>query len=178
MYSGTGFNQPKWSQMDVRRHYEDDENVRIFLDEMAERQRAPKNNVTSVDSLETDLGISRTGAIEVLRKFAASGCGSFKIGRRGQPSRIAWAVSPIQVAKAVRGPAAADEPQLAPSVSVADGPQNAQDPTTTQYIDQRIQLRPDAVVLVRVPANMSKEEAEKLANIVRNLWFHSDSHKD
>jgi hypothetical protein len=47
----------------------------------------------SVDRLVNRFDVSRPMAIEILRDLQAKGIGSFKIGRRGHPSRLEVEVS-------------------------------------------------------------------------------------
>jgi hypothetical protein len=148
-----------WDLARVRKKYANDDNARVFLDKMAERRRAPHGNVTTVDFLQEECGITRAAALDVLRTLAESGCGLFRIGRRGQPSRIVWDISPIAVAQAARE----RETAVSPSPPRESG--------QTEYVEQRIQLRTNVAAIVKVPNDMRKDEAERLAGIVRNIWF-------
>jgi hypothetical protein len=56
---------------------------------------------TTVDELIDSGEVSRRQAITVLRDLADAGCGEFKVGRKGHPSRLEWAVDPVEVIERV-----------------------------------------------------------------------------
>lgn len=155
-----GNNTAEWDRSMALEHYETDELFHAILNKMAGRERSPRDGKTTVESVQSDFGVSRNTAIEVLRKFAAIGCGDFKTGRRGHESRIEWTVSPIVVAKEVR---AGVEPTTIPAASTSA--------PAVEYVEQPFQLRPGVMAIVKVPKDTTKDEAEKLANVVKSLWW-------
>lgn len=65
---------------------------------------------TTVDDLAALDGVSRRQAIDVLRGLADAGGGDFKVGRKGHPSRIEWAVDPRQLVDFVESGSLAEDP--------------------------------------------------------------------
>lgn len=61
-------------------------------------ERGVEDARTTVDEV-IELGdFSRREAIDLLRDLAKAGCGDFKVGRKGHPSRLEWSVDPSHVA--------------------------------------------------------------------------------
>lgn len=100
----------------------------------------------------------RGAAIDVLRKFADFGCGRFITGRRGQQSRLKSEYNLLGVARQVVG----EVPRVPSAVASSSG---------GPFVEQPIWLRPGVQVTIRFPQDMTKDEAEKVAGIVRNLWL-------
>jgi hypothetical protein len=117
----------------------------------------PRTGTTTVADLVAATNCERQEAVGVLQKFAEFGCGRFITGRRGQPSRLQWGLSAVDVAKEVTG----ELPRV--STASASAP-------NVHLVEQPIFLRPGVQVIVHFPEDMTKEEAEKVAGVVRNLW--------
>lgn len=81
--------------------YKMNENARNLFDLNAKRERDASS--TSIDSLTWKLKISRGEAVALARDLESAGCGEFKNGRRGSPSRLEWAYSCILLGKAAAG---------------------------------------------------------------------------
>jgi hypothetical protein len=60
---------------------------------------APKGCTTKTRKLE----INRGDAVALARALEIAGCGEFKVGRRGAPSRFVWSYSCIGLGKAAAG---------------------------------------------------------------------------
>ena len=136
-----------------------------ILDHFASRERNWTS--TAVDRLMQNVGregkaISRGEAIEVLKKLADLGCGSFVVGRRGRPSRFEWSVGMVGVGKAAAGE----------SVEIEEVSQDdPNEETSEQSFPHRFQLRPDFLVEVSLPGNLTNAEASRLADYIRTLPF-------
>ncbi|MGD0335224.1 MAG: hypothetical protein ABSA90_18525 [Xanthobacteraceae bacterium] len=72
-----------------------------LFDMNAERERDA--TTSSLDVISRKLEISRGDAVALARELEAAGCGIFKVGRRGAPSRFKWAYSCIGLGKAAAG---------------------------------------------------------------------------
>jgi hypothetical protein len=94
----------------------------------------------------------------MLKSFDLHGCGRFLTGRRGQPSRFNWAYSATEIANEVVG--AVPPP-----------------PDEVVFVEHKIWLRPGVQVTVQMPENTTRDEAEKVAGVVRNLWLVTDDTK-
>jgi hypothetical protein len=137
---------------------------------LATRPEPAGPGLGNVDHLQalllTELqAVVRRGAlIAILRKLAEEGCGRFAIGRRGQPSRLIWSVSPVSLARAIvgkpSGPAAA-----------ADKSEQVGAAQATAVIEHTYRLRQDFTVSVSLPANLKRREAQRLGDFVRTLSF-------
>src|SRR5438552_2928842 len=69
----------------------------IYLDS------ANGTSVTKVDTVENqfrrkEVDVKRWLVVKLLQDLARLGCGQFKIGRRGQPSRLLWSVEARELA--------------------------------------------------------------------------------
>jgi hypothetical protein len=85
----------------VRRLYKENPFAQQLFDLNAERERDA--NKTSLDVISRKLDISRGEAVALARSLEETGCGSFKVGRRGSASRFEWDYSCIALGKAAAG---------------------------------------------------------------------------
>ena len=175
---------------------------------------------TTVDELIKANTATRRQAITLLRDLDEAGCGEFKVGRKGHPSRLEWSgdaseivrraisgelsgaasgqgdIEQAQELPADPGPQAqnrleatsggATQAALALPMTPADVPESprpadrarksARASSPAEHAgDDQIQhtyvLRADSRVSVALPANLTRREAEVLADWVRNLSF-------
>lgn len=71
-----------------------------------------EDECTTVDELIERSDATRRDAITFLRDLDAAGCGEFKVGRKGHPSRLMWSVDPSEIARqAISGEMAGAAPQ-------------------------------------------------------------------
>jgi hypothetical protein len=157
-----GNNQREWDLDAARDYYETDELFQSFVDKMASRERSPRDKKTTVGSVQTEFGVARNQAIGMLRKFDKVRCGTFKAGRRGHESRLVWSVSPLDVAKQMLG---VPEPETVLEATAPNG---------VEFVEQIFQLRAGVTALVKVPNDTTQGEAEKLANVVKSLWWRKE----
>jgi hypothetical protein len=85
----------------IQRLYKENPLAQRLFDLNAERERDA--NVSSLDVISRKLDISRGDAVALARSLEEAGCGTFKVGRRGAPSRLEWAYSCIGLGKAAAG---------------------------------------------------------------------------
>jgi len=117
------------------------------------------NNETSVDELErklSDSTVGRQDIIAFLKQLANAGFGNFKNGRRGRPSRFVWSKG---IERAAAG-----------SVATRG---NRVDTLGHEY-----RLRPDYVVRLELPADLTPREARRLGDFVSTLSFSGDEDAD
>jgi len=167
-----------WDQQAMRELYSDSAAAKRILDDLAARRKNPNGNMTSVDSLQANYGLSRAEAVEILRAFEDNGCGQFYVGRRGQPSRLEWLHSAIDVARAASMDAGVeqqvfenDQQARASGDGEGEHASTAQAKPRARTIEQRIRVRQDLDAIIQIPEDLTQAEAEKLARIVSNLWL-------
>ena len=103
--------------------------------------------------------VTRPQLIYTLRALQTAGCGKFVHGRRGRPSRFAWAFSLRDVVQAVTGKPA--RIATAEKITVMPPP----------MIEHSYRLRPELTISVSVPLNLTCREAQRLAEFVGTLSF-------
>jgi hypothetical protein len=85
----------------VRALYKQNPIAERLFDLNAKRERDATSS--SLDVISRKLDISRGDAVALARELEAAGCGTFKVGRRGAPSRFEWDYSCIGLGKAAAG---------------------------------------------------------------------------
>jgi hypothetical protein len=165
---------------------------------------------TTVDELIETSSATRRQAITLLRDLDEAGCGEFKVGRKGHPSRLVWSSDPVELATRVinrseAGDATPDhedieqpsapesEPyaqdvleatQAALELSDSSAQRDQVAPTRKTrrgstkrgraaegLIEHTYVLRPNTRVSVTLPEDLTRREAEVLADWIRNLSF-------
>ena len=111
--------------------------------------------------------VSRGDVIWVFRKLDSFGCGSFKVGRKGHQSRFEWDVKMVEV-----GQAAAGETEQVEEVSPEEaGEENG----GNSLFKHTFRLRPDQSVTVELPADLTSQEAARMARFIETLPFQDDT---
>jgi hypothetical protein len=121
--------------------------------------QAAEGEITSADDLQDLLrrGGSAAGRSEVVQVFKllqAADYGAFIVGRRTYPSRFEWA-------KALAEGASGSAPD-------AVGAENADGNNSLVH---QFRLRPDYVVNVRLPKDLTTTEAARLSEYIKTLPF-------
>lgn len=148
-----------------------------FMEELAERQREPNGAETFVEELDK-FGVSKNEAIAFLKQLASIGCGKFITGRHGAKSRMSWKpYGAIPVAKAFLSPPAVEsehdtetssrDHEAFSEVKTASTESNA----AVQMHTHTFLLRPNLIVQVELPLDLSKEEACRFAEFIRAVPF-------
>jgi hypothetical protein len=154
--------------------YLSDPAFKIILDEFGSRQR--NQQVTKLDQLLLRLsnagkGVSRPGAIKVLRKLEEAGCGKFLTGRKGHPTRFKWQYDLVSVAKVATGERhAVEEIQPAPQTDNGDEPV-VEEVVLPGAIEHRYQLRAGWQVILALPSDLTAREAARLSEFIKTLPF-------
>lgn len=113
--------QLKWGSMaeqdydvvvldELTRRYASDESFSKFIDQMASREREPRNHRTVVRRMPS--GLSDDECIKILEILAGSGFGEFERGRPKWNSRLVWAddISSLDLAKTIQTAASRGKP--------------------------------------------------------------------
>jgi hypothetical protein len=139
---------------------------------------------TTVDDILADADVPRRQAINLLRDLESLGYGAFKVGRKGHPSRFEWSIDPADLVAALE---AGDEPDRddddpqqesetpaaerdGPALERHNNPTSRTTPDSNDIAHQYV-LRSNYRVSLNLPDNLTRREAEVLADWVRNLSF-------
>jgi hypothetical protein len=146
----------------LRNLYTENESAQAILNDFAKRFR--KRHLTTLDQvLNRVAGVSRSEAIRVFRSLEDIGCGEFIEGRKGHPSRFAWTDDLTAVGRAARG----EVPTVSPLADEEEEDDN--DKKSVFEREHPLELRDNYIARVRVPADLTEREAERLATFVRSL---------
>lgn len=150
---------------------------------------------TTVDDILVDGEVRRRQVIMLLRDLDKLGYGAFKVGRKGHPSRFEWGIDPAELEAVLDGgggqqddkdsdseaPTVEDDERASASVlfmqsnqaELDDGEPPLQSPQRhgRGEVVHAFVLRPDCRVTLALPENLTRREAEVLADWVRNLSF-------
>jgi hypothetical protein len=156
----------------LRGLYQSDENARQLFDHFAKRQN--KATFTTAEAVETATGALRGDAVDLLKRLADLGLGSYYIGRRGSSTRIEWDFDIREVGKAAQGQVKSltvereGDGEDDFEAEVYDQLAEAAKPGTIQH---QYQLRADFQLQVVLPTNLTDREAERIGTWVRSLPF-------
>ena len=151
---------------ELRTLYETNETARRVFDHLARRTNNARE--TKTDRLLAILNsnghtVSRGELIQLFRRLEEAGYGDYIAGRHGHPSRFVWHVGLVSV-----GQAAAGESSTVEAISA-----NEQTEDGIGIISHVYQLRPELQVTLELPSDLSSKEAERLADFLKTLPFHS-----
>jgi hypothetical protein len=151
----------------VREYYADpaDENARKLFD-WASRQTDQAES--EVEQIVRAAKLSRPYVIYAMKELAQLGFGQFVVGRRNNRSRMIWSVNLGDLGRCAQGePVEFDEPELAETPS--------QQPQSVKPGEQNIvhfyQLRPELRLSLKLPSNLTRGEARRLADFILSLPF-------
>jgi hypothetical protein len=161
----------------LQRLYGSDSSAKDVLDHLAGRER--NWSETTVDRLARNVwnegsSASRADIIAALRGLEDAGCGRFIVGRGGYPSRFQWHVGMVEVGRRAAGRPAVIEQVDPEAPSDIDGEPESPGEQPTQRvrdITHAFQLRPDMLVSITLPADLTPTEAVRLGGFLRTLPF-------
>lgn len=108
----------------------------------------------------------RRDIVELFRGLQTLDLGKFVIGRRGAQSRFEWSVRLTDVGQAYAGEIEEIEP-----ASPEDLQEEADSFDEEEVISHEYRLRPELKVTLPLPSNMTRREAERLANYILTLPY-------
>jgi hypothetical protein len=147
--------------------YAKEPDVRAVLDHFANRER--NQNTSTVGRLMVNVHVlSRGQIVRVFKVLEELGCGEFIAGRKGYESRFGWRVSSKNVARVAAG----EEDEIEEDVPALVDDEDA---INDELIDHRYHLRPNLVIDISLPADLSFNESKRLAMFIRTLPFAGDS---
>jgi hypothetical protein len=151
----------------LRNLYKSNDSARAIFEYLASREK--NRSTTTVDRLLTVLAsvgssLARGDVIDTLRTLGDAGCGVFVTGRRGKLSRFEWGqgVSMISVARAAIG-----ETTEVESVT----PEEVEEEVSDTMLDHPFRLRPDLLITLMLPMDLTKAEATRLTQFIQSLPF-------
>ena len=146
-----------------RRLYGGNACVRAIVEHLAANGTAVGRETVVVELWKTLRGraytFARPEVIQAFKSLQHVGAGTFIVGRKQYPTRFHHSVDSATLAKAAR----TEGEGIAAGVA---------DPSSeTVVIDHRYVLRQDFHLTVRLPADLTKTEATRLAEFIRTLPF-------
>lgn len=159
--------------MGLRDTYKRDPCMRAFMDFVYGRKY--NSSETIVDRIESKLrqqgDFSRSDIVQTFKNLERLEFGEFIIGRRGQPSRFRWKVHMIDAGRAAKGEEASVQPiredEILSSESVAEE-------MSANSIRHTYNLRPNYIVQMELPSDLSAKEATRFAEFIKTLPFDGD----
>jgi hypothetical protein len=153
----------------LRELYGTDKTARALFDNLA--KRVYNSREQSVDQLERclekdDVEVSRRDITHLLKELQRAGCGEYIVGRKGHPSRFRWYVETVDIGRRAAG-IPSDIGHGSPNGGQVDG----DSPASSDEFTHRFQLRPDLLVSLRLPADLTTPEAARLADFIKTLPF-------
>jgi hypothetical protein len=170
----TSFDSASLNVKALKALYSSDQAAKAVLDEFASRQR--NQQTTKLEQLlfrlgNSGVGVAKADVIGVLRKLDEYGCGDFRTGRKGHPTRFEWKYDLVSVAKAAAGGAQKVE-EIQPATDQDNGDDEVAVKTVPEgAIHHTFQLRPDWQVELDLPGDLSVREAGRLSEFVKTLPF-------
>lgn len=163
---------------DLQSLYQADEVARRLLDNLANRRKDRRITPASRAAVLADA--SHGEVVALLRKLDEIGAGEFKVGRRGSKTRIEWLYSQRGLGQAARGDTA--QPEKIDEVDPAELEDSEADVETDAetsdeeaeddgLVAHSFQLRPDLCLSIRLPADLTSKEAERLGGFIRQVPF-------
>ena len=156
----------------LRGLYQSDQNARHLFDHFSRRQN--KATQTSAENVETATGAFRGDAVDLLKRLADMGLGTYYIGRRGSPTRIEWDYDIREIAKAAQGGVRSLTPEIVRVVNGEEYSPEVDEPDQTLKqgaIRHVYQLRADFQIVVELPSDLTEREADRIGKWVGSLPF-------
>lgn len=148
--------------------YHSDHIAHTLLNELA---KMPRQDETYLDELEKKLmkdkrAVPRRQLVGFFKRLEDFGVGELIVGRKGHATRFHWEVDSLAIARP-------DEPQPAqippPPIGGLEGLPISAGPVV--LISHRFQLRPELVITVQLPSDITTVEADRLSGFLRSLPF-------
>lgn len=98
---------------------------------------------------------SRREVIAGFKSLAALGCGWFKTGRRGWPTRFEFKLDPKHLHGLATG-------HISPPARPA---------SPARILEHKFRLRPDQEIVLQLPSDLSKREVGRIAEFLKTLPF-------
>jgi len=157
--------------------YRSDDIARTLLNDAAERSYVVAK--TSVDRIARIAGTTRAKAVELCKMLDDIGVGTYKRAYTRDadkfPARIHWHYVPRSIGRIAKGESEElqdirlEEPDDIAERGVGLSASGAPEPVLHDFIEHRYPLRGDRIATLRLPMNLTKEEADRLSNFIAAL---------
>lgn len=129
----------------------------------------PRQDETVLDAIENKLAksgksVPRREIVNFFKSLQDFGAGEMIVGRKGHASRFHWQVDSINLSSID-----ASFPKTPAPINTAPDPLTAGAPTV--LISHRFQLRPDLVISIQLPSDITTNEAFRLGQFINSLPF-------
>jgi len=153
----------------LRGLYARDQSAKVILDYFATRKKALTES--TADRVAGVVKLSYPEVIRVFKELDGVGCGQFKNGRKGYKTRMVWNHNLVSVGEVAQGQSS-DIPAVVPVDAVPE----EDEPEAGVEVDEAVrqhsfQLRPDLIVQLPLPVDLTAKEAERVAAFIRTLPF-------
>ena len=144
----------------LNRLYASNPNVRALLSVLLRHHNSSTTQPSEISHIiaslraEERLVVSRRKLVATLKAMDVTGCGRFRTGRRGLPSRFEWTPAAVSLAR-----------------GVAEAGQTNAPTAATNLISHPYRLRRSLTVSVSLPEDLTEREANRLADFIRTLAF-------
>ncbi len=153
--------------------------ARVMLEEFASRER--DRSVTRVDRLlHLSVGNRAVDAHEirdVFKKLEELGCGSLVIGRRGHPTRFEWRLGLVGVGRTAVGEDVPLDVVSPPAEALPVDHWALDDSADDGLNAYTFPLRPTLRLSLRLPLDLTANEASRLADFIKSLPFDRNPEK-
>ena len=149
--------------------YNNNEFVSAICDHLAERERNQKETKLHriIRHLTNDgYTARRPDVIAAFRELESVECGQYVEGRHGHKSRFVWSVKSMQVSDAISGDAVATEIE-----NVAEEDEGEEYEYESETIEHSFVLRPDYVLNLELPEDLTQKESKRLSKFILSLSF-------
>lgn len=139
---------------------------------LKELSAMPRQDETLIENFEQKIvrkheEVSRREIVSVFKRLEEYGAGEFIPGRRGHPSRFRWEVDSLNIGEESTNPTPA-----APAVTAAN---HITESPKTLLISHHYQLRPDLLISLNLPTDITTTEASRLGQFINSLPFQKDA---
>ncbi len=150
----------------LKKIYNDNEAVKSICDHMSDRSK--NQNETALHRIthyleQEGAEFKRSDLIAAFRLLENAECGRYVEGRHGWKSRFVWSVK----SKLVAGAAQGTETKAA-LIAEEDIEEEIFEEEMLEHV---YLLRPDLVITIELPADLSRNEAQRLSQFIDSLSF-------
>ena len=156
----------------LKKSYQDNEALKAICDLMS--MKSKNQNETGLHRIafylkKDGFEFERADLIAALRMLEKVECGKYVEGRHGWKSRFVWSVKSKLVAGTANGTVTTDDLLSDDFPDVLDWPDF--ESTDSGMIFHSYVLRPDLTILIELPADISRNETQRLSQFVDSLSF-------
>jgi hypothetical protein len=161
---------------DIRALYQEDNVARSFFVWVAQINHDSAE--TSLDRIASKLSLRRSEAVTLAKQLEGTEAGRFIVGRKGGKSRVQWTYSLRSLGLAAKGDADELE-ELDPDIAAETAEQGATsieevgEAPMGDGVEHKYKLRLDTTVTFKLPGDLTKREAERLAAFIQSLPFET-----